>query len=90
MAWRIEFDPAARKELDQLGHPAAQRILKFLVARLAPLEDPRSLGAALKGARLGAFWKYRVGDYRIIADIEDDAVPILVVRVGNRRDVYRR
>ena len=55
-----------------------------------PLEEPSSLGAAVKGARLGAFWKYRVGDYRIIADIEDDAVRILVVRVGNRRDVYRR
>lgn len=53
------------------------------------LDNPRSLGAALKGSRLGQFWKYRVGDYRIISHIEDDAVRILVVKIGNRRAVYR-
>lgn len=90
MAWRIEFDPAAKKELDKLGHQSAQRIVKFLVERLAPLDNPRSLGEALKGAKLGELWKYRVGDYRIIADIQDGAVCILVVRVGNRREVYKR
>jgi mRNA interferase RelE/StbE len=89
MAWRIEFDPAAKKELDKLGHQIAQRIVKFLVERLAPLDNPRSLGEALKG-KLGELWKYRVGDYRIIADIQDGAVCILVVRVGNRREVYKR
>jgi mRNA interferase RelE/StbE len=56
---------------------------------VAPLEDPRSIGEALKGSKLGGFWKYRVGDYRIIASIEDGALRILVVRVGNRRNVYR-
>ena len=90
MAWRIEFDPAAKKELDKLGHQAAQRVVKFLVERLAPLDNPRSLGEALKGAKLGELWKYRVGDYRIIADIQDGAVCILVVRIGNRREVYKR
>ena len=54
------------------------------------MEDPRSIGEALKGSKLGEFWKYRVGDYRIIASIEDRAVRIVVVRIGNRRDVYRR
>lgn len=53
-----------------------------------PLDDPRSIGEALKGSKLGAFWKYRVGDYRIIARIEDDALRILVVRIGHRKDVY--
>jgi mRNA interferase RelE/StbE len=90
MAWRIELDPAARKELDRLDRPIAQRILRFLAERLAPLEDPRSLGEALKGAKLGELWKYRVGDYRIIADIQDNTVCILIVRIGNRREVYRR
>jgi mRNA interferase RelE/StbE len=90
MAWRIEFDPAARKELDKLDRPIARRILAFLGERLAPLEDPRSLGEALKGSQLGALWKYRVGDYRIIADIQDGTVCILIVRIGNRREVYRR
>ena len=90
MAWRIEFDPAARKELDKLGHETAKRIVKFLFERLAPTDNPRTLGEALKGARLAELWKYRVGDYRIIADIQDDVVCILVVRVGNRREVYKR
>jgi mRNA interferase RelE/StbE len=57
--------------------------------RVAPLDNPRSLGDALKGSELGEFWKYRVGDYRIIASIEDSAVRILVVKIGNRREVYR-
>jgi len=89
MAWRIEFDPTAKKELDKLGHPVAQRILRFLFERLARLDDPRSIGEALKGEKLDEFWKYRVGDYRIISLIEDGALLILVVKVGNRRNVYR-
>ncbi|MCK6435507.1 MAG: type II toxin-antitoxin system RelE/ParE family toxin [Rivicola pingtungensis] len=61
----------------------------FLHERVATLDDPRSIGETLKGSRLGAFWKYRVGDYRVIANIEDGALHILVVRIGNRREVYR-
>jgi mRNA interferase RelE/StbE len=90
MAWRIEFDPAAERELGKLDPPIARRILAFLHDRVAPLDDPRSLGEALKGSRLGEFWKYRVGDYRVIAGIEDAVLRILIVRVGNRREVYRR
>ena len=56
---------------------------------MALLHDPRSIGEALKGARLGAFWKYRVGDWRIVASIEDEILRVLVIRVGNRREVYR-
>ena len=89
MAWRIEFAAAAERELGRLDPPVARRILGFLRDRIAPIEDPRSLGEALKGSDLGAFWKYRVGDYRIIANINDQAVQILVVRIGNRRQVYR-
>jgi mRNA interferase RelE/StbE len=89
MAWRIEFDPAAERELGKLDPQTARRILTFLHGRVAQLEDPRSIGEALKGSRLGEFWKYRAGDYRIISHIEDDAVRILVVKIGNRRDVYR-
>lgn len=89
MAWKIKIDAAADKELDKLGSQAAKRILKFLCDRVAKLDDPRSIGEALKGSRLGDFWKYRVGDYRIIAGIEDDELLILVVRIGHRREVYR-
>ena len=89
MAWKIEFDPAAERELGKLDPQIARRILKFLFERVAALDDPRSIGEALKGSRLGEFWKYRLSDYRIICRIEDGGVIILVVRIGNRREVYR-
>jgi len=56
---------------------------------VAALDDPRSLGEALAGPRLGERWKYRVGDYRIIADIQDEVLVVYVVKIGNRRAVYR-
>lgn len=90
MVWKIDLDPGAERELSKLDPPIARRILGFLSDRLATLEDPRTIGEALKGSRLGDFWKYRVGDYRIIASIEDNKVRILVVRIGNSRGVYRR
>ena len=90
MAWKVELDPAAERELGKIDQQTARRILTFLHSRVAQLEDPRSIGSALKGSRLGAFWKYRVGDYRIIASIEDGALRILVMRIGNRKEVYRK
>lgn len=90
MAWLIKFDDKAKKDLAAIDKAAAKRITKFLRERVSQLDDPRSIGEALKGSKLGAFWKYRVGDYRIIADIEDGALRVLVVRIGNRSDVYRR
>jgi mRNA interferase RelE/StbE len=75
--------------MSRLDPQVAGRIYRFLFERIAPLEDPRSIGDALKGSELGDLWKYRVGDYRIIASIEDKLVRILVVRIGNRREVYR-
>ena len=89
MAWKIRLERSAERELSKLGSDAAKRILVFLHGRLAKLDDPRSIGEALKGSELGNFWKYRVGDYRIIAHIEDGIVEILIVRIGNRREVYR-
>jgi mRNA interferase RelE/StbE len=89
MAWKVELAPAAERELGKIDHQHVRRILTFLHERVAPLDDPRSIGEALKGSRLGEFWKYRVGDYRMIASIEDGALRILVVRIGNRREVYR-
>jgi mRNA interferase RelE/StbE len=89
LAWLIEFDDASKKDLAKLDKQTAKRITAFLRERVAVLDDPRSIGDALKGSKLGAFWKYRVGDYRIITSIEDGALRILVVRIGNRREVYR-
>ena len=89
MACRIEFERSAERELDRLDREAVARILRFLRDRLSPLDDPRSLGEALKGSRLGGLWKYRVGDYRIIAAIDDATVRVVVVRIGHRRAIYR-
>jgi mRNA interferase RelE/StbE len=89
LAWQIKFDDASRKDLSKLDKQTAKRITEFLRDRVAVLEDPRSIGEALKGSKLGDFWKYRVGDYRIISSIEDGALRILVVKIGNRREVYR-
>ena len=88
MAWSIEFDRAAERELDKLDPQVARRILNFLYERLAQLDDPRTIGEALTGPKLGSFWKYRVGDYRLISIIEDNRLVILIVKVGNRREVY--
>lgn len=89
MVWQIKFDDASKKDLAKLDKQIAKRITEFLRERVAILDDPRSIGEALKGSKLGEFWKYRVGDYRIISTIEDGALRILVVKIGNRREVYR-
>lgn len=85
MAWRIEIAESAERQLAKLDRQIARRITKYLREKIAPLEDPRSLGESLKG-RLREYWKYRVGDYRIVADIQDDVLRILVVRIGNRKE----
>lgn len=89
MAWRIEFERAAARELDKLGSQSSERVLRFFRDRVAPLEDPRSIGQALKGDRFGELWRYRIGDARAIARIEDDEARILVLRIGHRREIYR-
>ena len=89
MAWIVELGESAKKELDKIDNQQAKRILRFLFERLSHLEDPRSIWEALKGSRFTSLWKYRVGDYRIIASLEDNVARILVVKVGNRKEVYR-
>ncbi len=89
MAWNVELAESADRELGKLDPQHRRRILKFLHERVARLDDPRSIGKALHGSRLGEFWKYRVGDYRLIAKVEDDRRVVLVLRVGHRREVYR-
>ena len=89
MSWSIEFEKEAEKELRKLDRQAALRIVKFLRQRVALLDNPRSLGQALVGSTLGDYWKYRVGDYRIIVDLQDDVLVVYVIQVGNRREIYR-
>lgn len=89
MAFEIEFDPDAVKDLRKLDRQVQQRLIGFLKLRVATLDNPRDLGEALAGGKLGAYWKYLVGDWRIICDIQDRRVVVRVLRIGNRREVYR-
>lgn len=88
MAWTIEFLPDAVKELKKLDRSVARRIITTLEERIATLDDPRTLGSALTGDHAG-YWRWRVGDYRVVARIKDERVVIIVVRVAHRREVYR-
>ncbi|MCR9133549.1 MAG: type II toxin-antitoxin system RelE/ParE family toxin [bacterium] len=87
MIWKIEFDNRARKELRKLDKQTQERILNWLRENLATNEDPRRTGKSLKGHMKG-LWRYRVGDYRIISQIQDENILILVIRLGHRRDIY--
>ncbi|MGV1957937.1 type II toxin-antitoxin system RelE/ParE family toxin [Agrobacterium tumefaciens] len=89
MTWRIEFQRAAVKQLGKLTKSDANRIVSFLADRIAEDDNPRRTGAALQGSELGNFWRYRVGDYRIICDIQDHKLVVLVVEIGHRREIYR-
>ena len=89
MAWTIDYTETATRRLRKLDRQMARRIVDFLDERIAGQENPRSTGKALTGPMVGAFWRYRVGDCRIICDVQDGALLILVVEIGNRRDVYR-
>lgn len=89
MVWTINYTESARKQLGKLDKQIARRILDFMDERIAAQEDPRNTGKALTGPMLGAYWRYRIGDYRIICDIQDGALCVLVIEIGNRCEVYR-
>ena len=89
MAWTIDYTETARKQLRKLDQQTARRIVEFMDERIAAQENPRSTGKALTGPMLGAYWRYRVGDCRIICDIQDGALCILVIEIGKRKEVYR-
>ncbi len=87
MTWIVEFDDAARKELRKLDRQAQQEILRYLRERIATDEDPRRFGKALS-RELAGLWRYRIQNYRIICNIEDQKLTVLVLRVGHRKGVY--
>ncbi len=87
MAWTIEYTHTARTQLRKMDKPTARRILDYMDQRIAVLDDPRSKGKALTGT-LGGLWRYHVGDCRVICDIQDGTIRVLVVQLGNRREVY--
>jgi mRNA interferase RelE/StbE len=88
--WKVEVDKEAKRDLEKLDPQVNRRIERFLFERIAVLDDPRSIGEALQGSKLGEFWRYRVGDWRVICKIEDARLIVLALRVGHRREIYDR
>jgi len=87
MSWVYKFDDRALKELKKLGHQTRAEILKYLDARVAGNNDPRRFGKGLT-ADMAGYWRYRVGDYRILCQIKDGELLVLVIAVGHRREIY--
>ena len=89
MAWIINYTESALRQLKKLDKSIALRVVDFMDERVATLDDPRALGKNLVGPKLGAYWRYRVGDIRVICSIQDGEMCVLVIEIGNRREVYR-
>lgn len=89
MAWKVELSAHAERDLDDSDSQPRKRILKFLFERLAKLDDPRGIGHALQGQQFRELWRYRVGDYRLICELQDQRLVVVVVKIGHRREVYR-
>ena len=91
MASEINWTEKAQGQLQKLDKPIARRIADYMDDRVAPLEDPRSIGHALSGPLLGTLWTYRIGGgYRAICDIQDTHMRVLVIEVGDRKHVYEK
>lgn len=89
MAWTIEFADTAIKQLKKMDRPVARSIIEYLDQRIAPCENPRDIGKKLVGPRYGHYWRFRLGDVRIICEIQDQKLVILVLELGHRREIYR-
>ena len=89
MVWIIRYTESSTKQLKKLDKQIALRILDYMDERVAVLSDPRSLGKNLKGRKIGEYWRYRVSDIRVICNIVDDQMIVLIIEIGNRREVYR-
>jgi len=88
LTWRIEFTHTAEKQIVRLDRQAQAGILSYLRQRVQPSENPRQFGKALHGDKQG-LWRYRVGKHRIICDIQDEELTVLVLAVAHRKEVYR-
>ena len=88
MAWKVEITRTAEKQIRKLEREVQTAIVRFLRERVQPSDNPRQWGKPLHGDK-GGLWRYRVGDFRLICDIQDQLITVLVLRVGDRKDVYR-
>ena len=88
LVWVVEFSDDAIRELKKLNKQLQQRITTFLVERVQNSDNPRATGKALQG-KLASYWRYRVGDYRLICHIKDGELIVLIIEIGHRKDIYR-
>lgn len=89
MAWTVKFSGDALKQLKKLDAHQSKRIINYLTQRVLSNSQPRSLGKELSG-NLSPLWRYRVGDFRMICELKDDILVVLVLKVGHRKNVYKR
>lgn len=89
MTWNINYAESVKKDVQKFDVSTRKRLKNFIEYRLAKMENPRTIGGALTGSKLGQFWKFRVGDYRIISEIQDKTLTILIIEIGHRKEVYR-
>ena len=89
MKYKILFEKNADKQLKKIDTTQQRIIVNWIAKNLENTRDPRIFGKSLKG-NLKNYWRYRVGDYRIIAKINDDEVRILIIEVGHRKDIYKK
>ena len=89
MAWTVDISDVAERQLKKLDAPIQKRILDWLDKRLEGCKNPRHFGEPLKGDHAG-FWRYRIGDFRVLCEIQDEKIIVLVLAIGHRREVYKR
>ena len=89
MVWKIKYLKSVQKNIRKIEHKERERVRKYLENQIANSDNPRRFGKALKGNQ-SEFWRYRVGDHRIICELNDISATILVIRIGHRKDVYKK
>ena len=87
MTWQAKFSETATRQLKKLGKQTQRDILKYLKKRIETDDDPQRYGDPLRRS-LSGLWKYRVGDYRLICEVQQEEIVVLVLAVGHRRKVY--
>jgi len=87
LAWQIEVTDTAKKQMAKLDHQVQKDILLYLREKIGTDENPRRYGAPLRRELIGR-WKYRVGSYRLICDIQDEKITVLVLMAGHRSKIY--
>ncbi len=87
MAYHVVYEKKALKSLSKIDQGQQRILLAWIEKNLVNTEDPKKYGKALKG-NLKEYWRYRVGNYRIVADIHEDEIKIIIFNIGHRKDIY--